>query len=71
MINTRIITHPLNWAIIILMLVIAGMGGHLLLSFLEQEPARADDSEQPQGYTTEQVEPFMSGFGGMASLAAD
>jgi hypothetical protein len=68
LVNTRIITHPLNWAIIILMLVIAVMGGHLLLSYFDHEPAHADDGEQPQGYTTEQVQPYETGFDAMGSL---
>ena len=38
-INTKIISHPLNWLTIVLMLVIAGIFGHLLLSLLDQEPA--------------------------------
>lgn len=58
LINTRILSHPLNWAIVILMLVIAGMGGHLLLTFFEQEPARGDQ-QLPQGLSTQQLEPDM------------
>jgi len=38
-INTRLISHPMNWIIVLLMLVIAGIFGHLLLSLLDQEPA--------------------------------
>lgn len=40
-INTKIIAHPMNWIIILLMLAIAGIFGHLLLSALDQEPASA------------------------------
>jgi hypothetical protein len=39
--NTRIITHPMNWVIVILMLMIAGIFGHLLLSLFDQEPTTA------------------------------
>lgn len=56
-INVKLISHPMNWAIIILMLVIAGMGGHLLLSFLEKEPATGNDSKTPQGLSVEQMTP--------------
>lgn len=56
LINTRLISHPMNWAIVILMLVLAAIGGHLLMSFLDQEPATSSDGT-PQGLTTEQMAP--------------
>ena len=37
--NTKLFLHPLNWAIIFLMLVIAAIAGHELLSYFDQEPA--------------------------------
>jgi hypothetical protein len=37
--NTGMILHPLNWAIILLMLVIAGIAGHEMLSIVGMEPA--------------------------------
>jgi hypothetical protein len=53
LINTRIISHPLNWLIILLMLVIAGIFGHLLLTVLDQEPSvKATTKSAPQGYST-------------------
>ena len=55
-INTRLITHPMNWAIVILMLVLAAIGGHLLMTFFDQEPATGSDGT-PQGLTVEQMEP--------------
>ena len=61
LINTRIITHPLNWAIIIMMLVIAGMAGHLLASYFDQEPTHKNDSNLPQGLTAEQYAPDNTG----------
>lgn len=39
--NTRLLSHPMNWVIVLLMLMIAAIFGHLLLSLLEQEPATA------------------------------
>jgi hypothetical protein len=49
-INWKLIGHPLNWSIILLMLVIAGIFGHLLLSLLEQEPANVSTlAGLPQG----------------------
>lgn len=50
-INTRLISHPMNWLIILLMLIIAGIFGHLLLTILDQEPARAKTATVPQGYS--------------------
>lgn len=38
-INLDIIKHPLNWVIILLMLVILGIAGHVLLSKVGIEPA--------------------------------
>lgn len=38
-VNWGLVKSPLNWAIILLMLIIAAMGGHLLLSYFGVEPA--------------------------------
>ena len=38
-VNWNLLKHPLNWAIVILMLLLAGMAGHLLLSHFGVEPA--------------------------------
>jgi hypothetical protein len=38
-VNFSLIKHPLNWAIIFLMLVIAAIAGHELMSLVGQEPA--------------------------------
>lgn len=38
-ININLISHPLNWLIIFLMLVIAAIAGHELLSLFGTEPA--------------------------------
>lgn len=40
-INTNLAKQPMNWIVILLMLVIAGMGGHLLLSYFGIEPTTA------------------------------
>lgn len=44
MLNFNLLKNPINWAIVILMLVIAGIGGHLLLSLLGVEPASANNT---------------------------
>lgn len=42
MINWNLAKRPVNWAVIILMLVIAAMAGHLVLSYFGVEPKTAD-----------------------------
>jgi hypothetical protein len=37
MLNWQLMKHPLNWAIIVLMLVIAAAAGHYTLSYLGVE----------------------------------
>lgn len=39
MLNWQLIKHPINWLVIILMLVIAATAGHLVLSYVGMEPA--------------------------------
>jgi hypothetical protein len=39
MINWDLVKHPLNWIIILLMLIIAGTAGHLLLTHFGAEPS--------------------------------
>jgi hypothetical protein len=54
--NTKLLFHPLNWIIILLMLVIAAIFGHLLLSLLDQEPATgAPPNGLPAGYQRNQT----------------
>lgn len=51
--NTRLMSHPLNWAIFMLMVLIAGSLGHLGLSLAGIEPAskakRSAWDEMPAG----------------------
>ena len=53
LINWKIASHPLNWATIVVMLLIAGAGAHLLMQLLGHTPdtaARASSwTEQPAG----------------------
>lgn len=37
--NFGILKQPINWVTILLMLVIAGIGGHFILSYFRTEPA--------------------------------
>ena len=55
MLNTRILSHPINWLIVFLMLVIAGMFGHLLMTLFNQAPATASNPQgsAPIGYSTQ------------------
>lgn len=38
-INVRLLMHPMNWLTIFLMLVIAAIAGHEILSLVQIEPA--------------------------------
>jgi hypothetical protein len=38
-INTDLLKHPVNWAIVLLMLLTAAYGGHLLLTYFGASPA--------------------------------
>lgn len=44
LINFKLAKQPVNWLTIALMLFIAAMGGHLLLSYFGVEPATSDNS---------------------------
>lgn len=41
--NWQLVKHPANWVIVLLMLVIAGIAGHLALTYFGV-PASKDDS---------------------------
>jgi hypothetical protein len=38
-INTKLMSHPMNWLIIFLMLTIAAIAGHEILTLAQIEPA--------------------------------
>lgn len=44
-INWQLAKHPMNWVIVLLMLVIAGIAGHLALSFFGVSAAEDDNSK--------------------------
>jgi hypothetical protein len=46
MLNWNLIKHPANWAIILLMLLIAAYGGHLVLTYFGANPAVKEPVEQ-------------------------
>jgi hypothetical protein len=55
-INGRLISHPMNWVIIILMVLIAAYFGHLVLFLLDQSPSTATSAAGlPQGYSNRQA----------------
>lgn len=39
MINLNLLKHPMNWVIVLLMLLIAAYGGHLLLTYFGASPS--------------------------------
>ena len=38
-VNFGLMKHPINWLVVLLMLVIAGAAGHLILTYLGKNPA--------------------------------
>jgi hypothetical protein len=48
--NWQIIKNPFNWVIVLLMLVIGGIGGAFVLSYVGVEPATSDS--QPSTVST-------------------
>lgn len=44
MLNWNLLKHPINWVIIVFMLVIAGIAGHFALTYLGMEPATSDSN---------------------------
>jgi hypothetical protein len=53
LVNWKLISHPMNWAIVVVVLLIAGAGAHLTLQLLGKRPATEDNTsawtEQPAG----------------------
>jgi len=45
--NFELLKNPLNWIIVLLMLIIAGVAGHYLLSLFGVEPATAATRNTP------------------------
>lgn len=46
--NWKIISHPMNWVTILLMLIIAGAFGHMVLTLFGMNPATATSSSYTQ-----------------------
>jgi hypothetical protein len=40
-VNTDLLSHPMNWITIFMMLVLATIAGHLVLSLVKMEPAQS------------------------------
>jgi hypothetical protein len=40
LINVALLKNPMNWLIVLLMLVLAGIAGHMLLELAGMEPAQ-------------------------------
>lgn len=51
MLNWQLMKHPMNWVTILLMLVLAGIAGHLALTYFGFAPA------QPQNNVPDQITP--------------
>jgi hypothetical protein len=44
-VNWGLLKHPLNWGIVLMMLLIAAYGGHLLLKYFGASPAEPTASQ--------------------------
>lgn len=51
-VNWKMVSHPINWLVILLMLVIAGTAGHLLLSLFGSEPTTKQNPNLAIGQST-------------------
>lgn len=53
LVNWKLIAHPMNWAVVVMMLLIAGAGAHLIAQLFGHTPDTADRksawTEQPAG----------------------
>lgn len=45
-VNTGILKNPLNWLIVLLMLILAGTAGHLAMTWFGHEPASSNSNSQ-------------------------
>jgi hypothetical protein len=46
-VNWNILKNPANWGIVLMMLLIAAYGGHLLLTYYGASPADSSATAQP------------------------
>lgn len=54
-VNWQLMKHPLNWVIVLLMLTIAGIAGHIVLTHFGAEPQGPAGSEGlPPGQLSKQ-----------------
>jgi hypothetical protein len=60
LLNTRLMSNPMNWLTILLMLFVAGIFGHYLLSLFDQDPAGAKKLVTPS-LSTEQLSASQQG----------
>jgi hypothetical protein len=51
-INWKMVSHPVNWLIIFMMLVIAGIAGHLILSYFGIEPQSKANTAPTNGQSS-------------------
>jgi hypothetical protein len=69
-INWKMATHPMNWVVVVLMLVIAGAIGHMILSLAGFEPATSGKSsygnipvgQVPAGDAIDAINPASAGY---------
>lgn len=52
MLNWQLLKNPMNWVIVLLMLILGGIGGSFLLAYAGVTPSTASDSEPSTVSTT-------------------
>lgn len=54
MLNWELLKHPLNWLIVLLMLTIAGIAGHIVLTHFGAQPQGSASGQLPPGELSKQ-----------------
>lgn len=59
-VNWKMVSHPINWVVVVLMALIAGAFGHLMLAYLGHTPDTAESrkssyDDMPAGQSPGQV----------------
>lgn len=71
MLNFQLMRNPANWFIVTLMLIVAGIAGHLALTFFGVSPASdSDDGSTVPKQVTPATQPVVLGWDGTFNSTA-
>jgi hypothetical protein len=59
MINWNLMKHPLNWVIVLMMLLIAAYGGHLLLKYFGASPSAPNSPQDTSNSDRNDISGFI------------